>query len=95
MTGLHWAAANGHLEVVRLLTERGPPLEARNRWGGTVLASTLYSALQPQANAADYAAAIELLLEAGADLGAVMYPTGNDLVDELLRRHGARGGEPA
>jgi ankyrin repeat protein len=95
MTGLHWAAANGHLDVVALLTERGAPLEARNRWGGTVLASTLYSALQPQANAADYAAAIELLLEAGADLGAVMYPTGNELVDELLRRHGARGGEPA
>jgi ankyrin repeat protein len=94
MTGLHWAAANGHLEVVRLLTERGAPLEAQNRWGGTVLASTLYSALQPQANAADCAAAIELLLDGGADISAVTYPTGNDRADELLKRHGARDGEP-
>jgi ankyrin repeat protein len=93
MTGLHWAAANRHVEVVRRLTNHGAPLEARNRWGGTVLASTLYSALQPHANAADYAAAIELLLEAGADLGAVTYPTANELVDELLRRHRARGVE--
>ena len=32
MTGLHWAAANGHLDVVNLLTQRGAPLEARNTW---------------------------------------------------------------
>jgi ankyrin repeat protein len=90
MTGLHWAAANGQLEAVRLLTKHDAPLEARNRWGGTVLASTLYFALQPPANPADYAAAIKLLLEAGADVGAVTYPTGNKLIDEMLRRHSAR-----
>lgn len=76
------------------MREHGAPLEARNRWGGTVLASTLYFALHPQPNPADYAAAIELLLEAGADLGAVTCPTGNELIDELLRRRGAPGVEP-
>jgi Ankyrin repeats (many copies) len=95
MTGLHWAAANGHVEVVKLLTERGAPLEARNRWGGTVLDSTVFFALPHPADWALYSPAVELLIAAGADVRAVTYPTGNEQVDELLKRHGARGGEPA
>jgi ankyrin repeat protein len=94
MTGLHWAAANGHLDVAELLTERGAPLEARNRWGGTVLASTLYFALQRQRDWVRYSATIEVLIAAGAELSAVTYPTGNNRADELLKRLGARGGEP-
>jgi len=95
MTGLHWAAANGHLDVVRLLTERGAPLEARNRWGGTVLSSTVFVALQHPADWFRYSEAIEVLVAAGADVGAVESPTGNAPLDRLLKRHGARRGEPA
>ena len=29
-TALHWAAQNGHIEVVRLLLDRGANIEARN-----------------------------------------------------------------
>ena len=90
MTGLHWAAANGHLEVVKLLTESGAPLEARNKWGGTVLDSTVYFAAQHHAHWARHSAAIELLIAAGADVRPVTYPTGNELIDELLHPHGAR-----
>jgi hypothetical protein len=93
MTGLHWAAANGHVEVVKLLTERGAPLEAKNRWGGTVLDSTIYFAVHHPANWAHHSGAIELLIAAGADVRAVTYPTGNELIDEWLRRHGARASE--
>ena len=89
MTGLHWAAANGHLDIVNVLTQRGALLEARNQWGGTVLDSTVYFALQHPADWLHYAATMEMLIAAGADVGAVAYPTGNDRVDEWLRRHGA------
>jgi hypothetical protein len=32
---------------------------------------------------------MDTLIDAGADIRAVTYPTGTDWVDELLRRHGA------
>jgi ankyrin repeat protein len=84
MTGLHWAAARKQLEVVELLIRRGAPLEARNRWGGTVLSSTVFFALQRPADGASYAAVLELLIASGADVRAVKYPTGNAAVDKLL-----------
>jgi hypothetical protein len=34
---------------------------------------------------------IETLISAGARLDAAGFPTGNERVDELLRRHGVRG----
>jgi ankyrin repeat protein len=85
MTGLHWAAAHKHLEVVELLTRRRAPLEARNRWGGTVLDSTVFFALQRPANAASYSPVLQSLIDAGADVRVVEYPTGNAVVDALLR----------
>ncbi|ULL16392.1 hypothetical protein DVH26_19240 [Paenibacillus sp. H1-7] len=33
MTGLHWAAVGGQLGPIRLLVERGTPLEAKNGYG--------------------------------------------------------------
>ena len=95
MTGLHWAAGNGRLDVVELLTERGAPLETRNRWGGTVLDSTIFFALQHPADWPSYATVLERLITAGADIGAATYPTGNERVDELLERHGARAHDSA
>jgi len=85
MTGLHWAAAHRHVEVVRILTRRGAPLEVRNRWGGTVLSSTVWFALQPSAEGSSYVAVLELLIAAGADVGAVDHPTGNAVIDRVLR----------
>jgi ankyrin repeat protein/uncharacterized glyoxalase superfamily protein PhnB len=95
MTGLHWAAARRHLDVVRLLVERGAPLEVRNRWGGTVLDSTLYFALQPGVEAESYLPVLELLLASGADPKAATYPTGRAPIDELLERHGVSKETPA
>ena len=34
-TALHLACAEGHVEVVRLLVERGVPLQPKDRWGNT------------------------------------------------------------
>lgn len=89
MTALHWAASSGMTSVARRLIELGAPLEALNRWEGTVLASTLHFAIHMPVKDVDYPAILEMLIAAGADVNA-WYPTGDERFDALLRRHGAR-----
>src|SRR6185437_523718 len=43
-TGLHWAVAGGHLDTVKLVLSYHPPLEAKNKYGGTVVGQALWSA---------------------------------------------------
>jgi hypothetical protein len=40
---------------------------------------------------ADWVPIVELLLEAGANVDAVGYPTGSSRIDAVLRRYGAKG----
>lgn len=88
MSAFHWAANRGNLDTVNLLIERKAPLEQRNMYGGTVLGCTVWSAInEPMGNQIE---AIEALLKAGARIEESDYPTGNERVDELLRRHGAK-----
>jgi hypothetical protein len=89
MTALHWAAANGMTAVVEDLLRRGVPLEVENAWQGTVLNSTLHFALYIPVNGVDYVPVLERLLEAGADVSVVDYPTGKPALDELFARYGA------
>jgi hypothetical protein len=86
MTALHWAAANRRLEVIELLLRGGAPLEAKNRWGGTVLSSTVHIAVA-DGKPSRYAPVLEKLLDAGADASVFPYPTGHDAVDAVLARH--------
>jgi hypothetical protein len=85
--GFHWAADRGQLDTVRLLIERKAPLEIKNMYGGTVLGAVVWSALQKPRP--DHMAIMEALIAAGARIDAVGYPTGNERIDEVLRRHGA------
>jgi Ankyrin repeats (3 copies) len=85
MNGFHWAANRGHLETVKLLIERKVPMEVKNMYGGTVLGQTVWS--QIHESGANRIEVIEALLNAGANVDAVEYPTGNARVDEVLRRH--------
>ena len=99
MTALHWAAAGRCMELVKLLLEKEAPLEVRNTWGGTVLDSTVYFALnQPiriPCSSHDYLTVIDALLGAGADPAAVTpFPTGDPRLDGVLRRHGAEREQP-
>ena len=88
MTALHWAGANGLTSVIARLIALGAPLEAENTWGGTVLNSTLHFVVNDSVKGVDYAAVVELLLAAGANVGVVdPSPTGNARVDEVLRRY--------
>lgn len=85
MNAFHWAANRGQLETVRLLIERSAPLEAKNMYGGTVLGCAVWSAIyEPKA---DHAAIVEALLQAGAQIEAAGYPTGNTKIDEVLQRY--------
>lgn len=88
LSGFHWAANRGSLDTVKLLIERKAPLELVNMYGGTVLGCAVWSAInEPRV---DHIAIIEALLAAGANIGDAEYPTGNERVDEVLRRHGAQ-----
>jgi len=88
LNAFHWAANRGQLETVKLLIERKAPLEVESMYGGTVLGTAIWSAVnEPKP---DHLAIIEALIQAGANLDAAEYPTGNAQVDELLRRHGRK-----
>src|SRR5262249_19097549 len=87
MTALHWAAPNGMTEVVRRLLSLHVPLEAKNRWDGSVLSSTIHFAVHMPVKGVDYPAIIETLIAAGADVDWA-YPSGNEMIDVQLRRHG-------
>ena len=87
LDALHWAANRGQLQAVRLLIGRGAPLETRSMHGGTVLGTAVWSALnEPRP---DHVPIIEELLNAGARLADVKYPTGHEPIDAVLRRYGA------
>ncbi|HTE46734.1 MAG TPA: ankyrin repeat domain-containing protein [Gemmatimonadaceae bacterium] len=89
MTALHWASANGMMVAVDELLRRSVPLEAENKWGGTLLNSTLHFALYIPVDGVDYVPVLERLLQAGANVHVVDYPTGNARIDELFAKYGA------
>jgi Ankyrin repeats (3 copies) len=91
MTALHWATGGGHLDMTKLLIERGAPLEKKNVYGGTVLDSTLWFAHNvPPAEFAhnDYPAVIDMLIAAGAKTD--LYPEMQKNIDNVYRRARAR-----
>lgn len=87
LDGFHWAANRGQLETVTLLISRKAPLETRSTYGGTVLGTAVWAAINEPRG--EQVLIIEALLKAGARLDEAGYPTGDERVDEVLRRHGA------
>ncbi|MGH9971821.1 MAG: ankyrin repeat domain-containing protein [Pyrinomonadaceae bacterium] len=88
-TALHLAAHRGQLEMIKLLLDRGAPLEAKNVYGGTVLGQATWSVMNGDPGI-DFVPVIEALLAAGANIEEADYPTGKEGVDEVLRRHRAK-----
>ena len=83
-TALHFAAAYGHMDIVRLLLAHGAHLETLNSYGGTVLTGTLWYAFNGPVEGVDYAAVIRALIAAGARTD--VYPKTREHIDELLNR---------
>lgn len=93
MTALHWASANGGLDLMDRLIRLGAPLEVENVWQGTVLDSTAHFAAYMPVEGVDYLPVMERLIDAGANAGVLAsYPPGNAVIDELRRRTGVRPG---
>jgi ankyrin repeat protein len=89
MTALHWAAANGMVDLVKRLIAMRVPLEAKNRWEGTVLDSTAHFAAYIPVDGVDYAVVFKLLIDAGADVSVLApYPAGTKAIDDVRRSHG-------
>lgn len=87
LNALHWAANRGQLRTVEILIRHKSPLEVLNAYGGTVLGCTAWSAVhEPKP---DHLSIIQALLDAGANVDAAEYPSGNPRVDEVLRRNRA------
>ena len=64
---MHAAALAGHLETVKGLLKREPPLEMRNVWGGAVLDHALWASIHHDPTV-DYAPVVEALIRAGAEV---------------------------
>jgi hypothetical protein len=98
MAPFHCAADRGNLDIVKLLIERHAPLEQKNMYGGTVLGSTLWSAVHEARPT--HAEIIEALLEGGAEIedGTLDWWEKQDelpaefkaRVSNALRKHGAK-----
>jgi ankyrin repeat protein len=67
-TALHWAGFHGNAAMARVILAHHPPLEARDKdFGQTPLGWTIHGSINGwHTERGDYAAVVELLLDAGA-----------------------------
>jgi ankyrin repeat protein len=84
LNAFHWAVNRGQLGAVQLLLQWKSPLDARTRYGGNVLDTAVWSAInEPRHGQREIVAE---LLRAGARLHDEKFPTGDDALDAILRR---------
>ncbi len=88
MTPLHAAAFHGFANVIRVLLDADdePPLTWLNGYGGTPLSTCLYGRQHSWRDEGDFSASVKLLVEAGSEARAEWLPTGDDAIDETLKR---------
>ena len=87
-TGLMLASQRGRRDTVEMLLGCGASVEMTNDFGGTALGSTMYFLTNHPVIGADYAGVIELLLDAGSEFNFADKATGDDEVDDMLRKRG-------
>lgn len=87
LNAFHWAVNRGQLGTTKLLIDHKAPLEIRNMYGGTVLGTAVWSAVNEPRG--EQLRVIEELLKAGARIEEAEYPTGDERVDDVLKRYGA------
>lgn len=88
-TALHVAAWRARHSTVRLLIERSAPVDALDGKGRTPLALAVRACVDSYWSDRRSPESVEALLNAGALVSGVHFPSGYAVVDELLRRHGA------
>jgi Ankyrin repeats (3 copies) len=87
-TAAHYAVIGGHRKILKLLLPHHPPLEAKNRYGGTVLGQAMWSAAHG-GDPDNYIAIFKTLIRAGAKLPKQHVPV-NKRADKWLAKHGSK-----
>ena len=88
---IHVAAWRANHATVKLLIERGSPIEVRDGKGRTPLALAVRACVDSYWAYRRSPESVEALLHAGASTSGVSFPSGYAEVDELLRRHAREG----
>jgi len=88
-TALHVAAWKGVTSTVRLLIQRGAPVNGVDAKGRTPLMLAVKATVDSYWTHRRTPHSVKALLEAGASIDGVTYPSGYAEVDDLLREHGA------
>ena len=86
-TALHVAAWKGVPSTVKLLIERGAAVEAKDSKGRTPLALAVKACVDSYWTHRRTPESVAALLQAGASVDGVAFPSGYAEVDELLRPH--------
>ncbi|HVH88674.1 MAG TPA: ankyrin repeat domain-containing protein [Terriglobales bacterium] len=86
-TALHVAAWRAWTPAVKLLLERGAPVNARDGRGRTPLALAVKASVDSYWTDRRSPDSVKALLDAGATTIGIKIPSGYDEVDELLRKH--------
>src|SRR5204863_338880 len=89
-TALHVAAWKGLPPTVRLLIERGAPVDVKDGKGRTPLALAVKACVDSYWTHRRTPEAVRALLDAGASVRGVAFPSGYAEVDELLEVHRQR-----
>ena len=82
MNAFHWAANRGQLGTSMLLIRQKAPLEIKNMYGGTVLGTAVWSAVNEPRG--EQLRIIEELIKAGARVEEAQFPCGDERVDKIL-----------
>jgi ankyrin repeat protein len=92
-TALHYAATNGDVAMARLLLSRGARFDLKHTYGGTPLRTAIYCAANFRNQNGQYAAVVQLLIEAGETVTneRLEFAVANDLdeIATVLKAHGA------
>ncbi len=86
-TALHVAAWKAHPPTVKLLIERGAPVDAKDGKGRTPLALAVKACVDSYWTERRSPESVEALLRAGASVSGVAFPSGYAEVDELLLQY--------
>ena len=82
MNAFHWAANRGQLGTSMLLIKHKAPLEIKNMYGGTILGTVVWSAVNEPRG--EQLRIIEELIKAGARVEEAAFPSGDERVDNIL-----------
>ncbi len=88
-TALHVAAWRAWPEAVKELIARGTPIDATDGHGRTALQLAVKACVDSYWTWRRSPDSVAALLDAGASISGVKFPSGYDEVDALLRQHGA------